>query len=87
MFASSTVVFATEPLDFNSTMSQVTFTAPDRSGSRLCVEIQLVNDNILESEESFMVLLEAIEGDVSSIITSTTTVVITEDRNDGKEVI
>ena len=55
-------------------------------GNSTCTEIQIINDSILESDETFTIMLIAVDSNVT-VITSTSSVAmvtIVEDNTDCK---
>lgn len=54
-------------------------------GDNICIEIAIINDDILESEEQFRVTVDVAQPSIISIstINSSTVVTISEDPNDG----
>ena len=70
------------PDDYTSTTISLTFTADDLMGSAMCVNITIINDVIVEGNQSFSVSL--LSGDpVVFSPTQQATVIITDD-NDSK---
>ena len=65
------------------TSETLTFTSGNGIGDRICREVELNNDEILESNERFMLKLTS--SDETAIVKNTAmaTVIITEDTRDG----
>ena len=78
--------YFSDPADFLATDVQLSFSEGSSVGNLTCTDIQILNDTILESVETFEVLLKAVDANVTMLpaIASKATVVILD--SDGKSV-
>ena len=67
----------------NGVLYTVTFSSGQMAPTEHCIVLQLIDDNIVESVESFSALLSTTDPGVA-LSTSTTTVTLFDDPNDGK---
>ena len=74
----TTICYSSDGEDFISTVQMLTFNATTR---KLCVEVQIVNDGILESgAESFSIILTSTDPAVNLSLSNTTVKITDNDR-------
>ena len=75
-----------DPADFVEIITQLLFTEKSSVGNSTCTDIQILNDNILESDETFMIILTALDNSTSIVTTASSSalIVILEDNDDCK---
>ena len=68
---------------------QLSFYKDSSVGNSTCTDVQILNDSVLESAETFMVLLIAVDGNVTEISSAFSTAIVTimEDNVDCKFLI
>ena len=69
------------PIDYNTAAINFTF---DASNSRHCASVTIMNDDILETTESFSASLTSADSAVT-LVPNTTQIEILADPNDGKK--
>ena len=67
--------------------TQLTFTSDQTNGSMQCTDLQVLDDSILESAETFTLMLVADDASVVEITADalSTVVTIEEDPTDGRD--
>ena len=66
-------------------ITQLSFDEKTSVGNSTCTDIQILNDNILESDEVFLVILTALDNTYTiTTASSSATILILEDSDDRK---
>ena len=82
------LVYSAAPAqDFQSVSTQLSFTSGQTTGDTQCIDIQVLDDSILESDETFTLQLAADDISVVTISVGTDSSVVTirEDPTDGRD--
>ena len=67
--------------DFHTVYSMETFTQGSRNGAAKCINILIIDDNVLEGNQTFVVTLTTLD---SNVILENTVTTITIMDNDGQ---
>ena len=71
--------YCTEPDDYSRVVTQITFSAGSGVGSQQCINVSIVNDNVVEMTEQFSLSLAAGQNSVIGFPDTATVEIIDDD--------